>query len=267
MNNNYHLAIFDIDGTLRVEEKGTVPASTKSAILKLKEHNIPIVICTARSLDGIPANVLELDFEYFICYNGAVIFDKNENVIKDSGISSEDALRLKKYYTDHNETFTYKFLSGKKIKYGNDPWEDFTKRYFKKPIKSPNTMRNVEVDYSIERLLFGTVKLLPNTVDEVRELFPSLTFTQVFDDYYDFTSNQANKGVAIHWLCKQLSLSSENAVAFGDGLNDILMFQSVGMSVAMGNASDEVKQHANYVTTHIEEDGISNAIQHIFFNQ
>ena len=51
-------------------------------------------------------------------------------------------------------------------------------------------------------------------------------------------------------------------MAFGDGGNDVSMLRYAGIGVAMGNANDDVKAHADYVTTSIDEDGVANALKH-----
>ena len=51
-------------------------------------------------------------------------------------------------------------------------------------------------------------------------------------------------------------------LAFGDGGNDVSMLRHAAIGVAMGNAVDEVKEHANYITTSVDEDGIANALKH-----
>ena len=55
----------------------------------------------------------------------------------------------------------------------------------------------------------------------------------------------------------------ENVVAFGDGGNDIPMLEVAGVGVAMGNATDEVKNHADHVTTSVDDNGIANALSHL----
>ena len=57
-------------------------------------------------------------------------------------------------------------------------------------------------------------------------------------------------------------ISKENSCSVGDGENDISMFEACGKNVAMGNAVDEVKEHANYITTSVDEDGVANALKH-----
>ena len=51
-------------------------------------------------------------------------------------------------------------------------------------------------------------------------------------------------------------------MAFGDGGNDLTMLRAAGVGVAMGNALDEVKAHADYITSSVDEDGITNALKH-----
>ena len=61
---------------------------------------------------------------------------------------------------------------------------------------------------------------------------------------------------------ERLGIDASEAIAFGDGENDLSMFSAVGTSVAMGNAQDTVKAAATYVTTAVDDDGICNAAKH-----
>lgn len=61
-------------------------------------------------------------------------------------------------------------------------------------------------------------------------------------------------------MLQHYHIHQDETMAFGDGQNDIDMFQFVELAIAMGNASDEVKQYANDVTDDIDEDGIMNAL-------
>ena len=61
---------------------------------------------------------------------------------------------------------------------------------------------------------------------------------------------------------KQYGISNEEIMAFGDGENDIDMLKFAGVGVAMGNANDRVKRHADYVTDCVDQDGIKKALQY-----
>lgn len=72
----------------------------------------------------------------------------------------------------------------------------------------------------------------------------------------DITPANGNKGVGVRKILDYYHLDKENAIAFGDGTNDIEMLEAVGTGVAMGNATDDVKTVADAICGHVAEDGI-----------
>ena len=75
--------------------------------------------------------------------------------------------------------------------------------------------------------------------------------------FFDIVNNNVSKGNAIKYLLKVLNINKENSICFGDSINDIEMFKSVGISVAMGNSIEEIKNIADYITDTNDNDGIS----------
>jgi Cof subfamily protein (haloacid dehalogenase superfamily) len=81
-------------------------------------------------------------------------------------------------------------------------------------------------------------------------------------EFTDITANGADKGKGILAIAQHEGLDAANTIAFGDGGNDTSMIRQAGIGIAMGNAIDELKQQADYVTTTVDEDGILNALRH-----
>ena len=79
--------------------------------------------------------------------------------------------------------------------------------------------------------------------------------------YLDITHPLANKGAALSEIAKLLGVPLAEIAAIGDGGNDVAMFERSGLSIAMGNASPEVQQAADFVTESNSEDGFANAIE------
>ena len=79
--------------------------------------------------------------------------------------------------------------------------------------------------------------------------------------YLDVTHPQANKGAVVATLSKLLKIPPEQIATMGDMPNDVLMFRKSGFSIAMGNASDEVKAQANVVTESNENEGFAKAVR------
>ena len=71
-----------------------------------------------------------------------------------------------------------------------------------------------------------------------------------------------SKASGIAWLCEHLGVAIEDTYALGDSINDLEMLEFVGHSIAMGNASPRAKEAAEYVTSHIHEDGVYKALEH-----
>jgi Cof subfamily protein (haloacid dehalogenase superfamily) len=88
----------------------------------------------------------------------------------------------------------------------------------------------------------------------------SASFSQDF--YVDVTPTDANKGTVVEDLCKILKIPASSVVTIGDMPNDILMFQKSGFSIAMGNASPEVKKSANYTTDGNDNEGFAHAVEY-----
>ena len=80
--------------------------------------------------------------------------------------------------------------------------------------------------------------------------------------FTDITAADADKGKGLHAMADYLGFNIDETMAFGDGGNDISIVREAGIGVAMGNAGDNLKQIADYITTHVDEDGVKNALLH-----
>ncbi len=76
------------------------------------------------------------------------------------------------------------------------------------------------------------------------------------------THPDANKGAVLDYLAKTLVIPANEIATIGDMPNDVLMFRKSGLSIAMGNASPEVKKQADFVTDSNEDDGFAKAVEH-----
>jgi len=87
--------------------------------------------------------------------------------------------------------------------------------------------------------------------------------TRSADYYLDVTHRDANKGHAVEQLAAMMHVPLENVATIGDMPTDMLMFAKSGISIAMGNGSDEVKAAAKFTTSSNAEDGFAKAMEEI----
>lgn len=79
--------------------------------------------------------------------------------------------------------------------------------------------------------------------------------------YLDITNKDANKGAVVEYLTSYMHVPAEEIATIGDQPNDVLMFRRSGFSIAMGNASDEVKEQADEVTDSYNDEGFAKAME------
>ena len=102
-------------------------------------------------------------------------------------------------------------------------------------------------------------KILNWCHDALNDIFD---FMNHGDGIVEAVPKGTSKATGIAWLCEHLGVAIEDTYAIGDSINDLEMLAFVGHSIAMGNASQAAKDAAEYVTTHIHEDGIKHALEH-----
>ena len=100
---------------------------------------------------------------------------------------------------------------------------------------------------------------------KLEKLWPDMALSSSFINNIEINSLDATKGAALAFLCDYLGVDVSQSMSFGDGTNDISMLKAAGIGVAMGNAMDEVKVHADYVTDTCDNDGMAKAIERFCF--
>lgn len=224
-----------------------------NVLKKLQDKGIKFSIVTGRSVnffEQFPNLLLVLD--YIVGSNGACIYDvKNKEFIYQRNIKYEVLNKLLYNFIDNNFSFILNCLD-KRYKYG-----DFSN------IKALDYKENES--YNCEQLVLFCKKKYSDDVVKFVEYFDNVIVNNVssYGDEYTFDVNDkcVSKGNSIKWLCEELNINSDESICFGDGVNDISMFDVVGKSIAMGNSSDSVKTQANEVALSCYENGVYKYIE------
>ena len=96
----------------------------------------------------------------------------------------------------------------------------------------------------------------------MHEATSNIITTRWCEVFCDIVPAEGGKDYGVKATLERLGIGPDEAIAFGDGENDLSMFSAVGTSVAMGNAYGATKDAASYVTTSVDDDGIWNACKH-----
>lgn len=251
---------FDIDGTLLSFKTHTMPESTRNALNLLKEKNVKLFIATGRppeSLSGIK-HILDFDFDGYITLNGQYCIIDNK-VIHEVSLPAESLISVLPYIEKNNISTVFVELDYSYINHIND-------RVKKLKELLGNTDEFPPVD-DVNRIYKNKIyQLCPYiTEDEEEEFFKHMPHCRPVrwnPLFVDIIPEYGGKPVGIQKILDYCNFTKEECMAFGDGGNDIGMLQFAEIGIAMGNATDNVKESADYITTNVDDHGIMNALKY-----
>jgi Cof subfamily protein (haloacid dehalogenase superfamily) len=252
----YKIVFLDIDGTI-LNTKQEIPVSTKQAVNELKEKGIDVVIATGRSPYHAKSIADELHIDSFVTFNGSFIVYKGRPVFR-KPIPLTDLQKLYDLSLKNNHSLTYLSETSYFTSVENDPFmvECLSSLHYVIPSAKP-------LFWKEESLYQVHLNCLDGDEQSYVEQIPDLDFVRWHRTSLDVIPKNSSKASGIEELLQQLNISKDEAVAFGDGLNDKEMIDFVGMGIAMGNAHEELKPLAKLVTSHVDEDGILNGLKKI----
>lgn len=256
---NIKALFFDIDGTLVSFKTHKIQSSTIEALQKVKEKGIKIYISTGRPL-GFITNLSEIEhlIDGYITTNGAFSFTKN-SVISKHPMNKEEVLLFIDYAKKYD--FCSIVIGTKHIAVINA--KEILERIFVKGLHITTFDLSIPVSKVLEDDVLQITPFIPQSLqDEIMPSLPHCIATRWHPEFIDVSHIEATKGKALKEVAMFENISLDNIMAFGDGENDISILVNSGIGVAMGNASDNVKAHANYVTSSVDDNGIAKALQH-----
>lgn len=262
----YKLIALDMDGTLLKEDK-SISERTKLAIQKAREKGITVVLATGRPIEGVSRYLEELDMykdsDYVLSYNGALVQKtKSKEVVSKVSLKGEDVHHLYKLSKENGVNIhAFSEIQG---------------------LITPKTSKYTEVEATINGIniketdfdaidkneviakvmMIDEPELLSPTAENLpKEIYEKYTVVKSTPYFLEFLNKDANKGTGLELLAKHLGIKKEEVIAMGDAGNDLHMIEYAGLGVAMGNAFEEVKKAANYITSTNEEDGVAEVIE------
>lgn len=248
-NKGIKIAFFDIDGTLIDFSKKGISEKTREALNRLKERNILLAIATGRApltlpkLDGV-------EFDVYLTFNGSYCYNQKETIFSKS-IPPEDVKKIIENAAEINRPVS---IATQKRIVANGKDADLIKYYefAKLQIEVADDFEEVAKD-TVYQIMLGCLK---EEYSKLLEDVKGARITAWWDRAVDIIPAEGGKGIGVDKILEYYHLDRSQAIAFGDGCNDIEMLQTVGVGVAMGNATEEVKRAADEVCGHVAEDGI-----------
>ena len=251
-------AFFDIDGTLLSFTTHKVSEGTVRAFDRLHAAGVHTFISSGRPMVLIPP--MPVTFEAYITMNGGHVFlnDDKRTTLVSNPIPDGDRdawVDFARQHTLCTMTFTADGMMASQInEVGNALRNQL--EFQMPPVVDIEQFRN-ETSYQI-------IAIMPSELDSrVGAIMPHCRLPRWHPAFTDVVAAGNSKAVDMEAICRHFGIRQEETIAFGDGGNDIEMLQWAGVGIAMGNADDSVKQHADLVTTDVDSEGIEHAVNQL----
>ena len=247
---NVRIIFFDIDGTLIDMERKVISENTLNALSALKKKGIKICIATGRSPMQVPV-FPGSEFDAFLTYNGSLCYD-NSGVIFSNPLKREDVRRIIGNALDMNRPLS---LATRNRLVSNGADRDLIDYYAFAKISvqiAPDFNEVAENDEIFQIMVGSRKEEYDSLLNGVRDAKIAAWWTRAVD----IIPSSGGKGVAIDKILRFYNIGRDEAMAFGDGNNDLEMLKSVAKGIAMQNASEDLKNIAFDICGDVKEDGV-----------
>ncbi len=281
----YKLVAIDIDGTL-LTKAGKITEENIKAIRKCHEKGVHVCLCTGRNIKNTKNIAKQISNDMpFVCADGAVFYSTKENKVISEFLLSEDTfIKIIEEAKNHNvfmEFCTKKYYIKysknpelDKFSYGGVPKTIFDKfkQHFIRNVRYVTNYRKFvdENKNNINQFILAGEK---SELDKMKAFFEANKFDDVdirydlWENYIFIVPKNCTKAYGLNIFAKHFDIGIEEMIAIGDQMNDIDMIKEAGLGVAMGNAHEEIKAVADFVTNCNESSGVAVAINRFIFNE
>lgn len=260
-------AVFlDIDGTM-IDFTGRMPESAEYAIREAKNNGHHMVICSGRSLYQIYPRLIEMNFNGVVAAAGACVVCEGKEIYHRYIPISERKWIVEYMEKNHfvfniqTNTKTITNASSLDVMIKNFENRGVTKEMYETVIGNVEICKELWKNEFAEKLVYTDA---PFALEQIRQdvgPYFEVTASSLENDRYGGEIGIAgiNKATGMELYLAHTGIDRKDTIAIGDGPNDFEMLQYANVGIAMGNAGEELKSIADFVTTDINDDGIYNA--------
>lgn len=255
------LVATDIDGTILNWDFGGFTPKVKECIKKLNSNGVKVVLVTGRMHKSAEflADELGLDTP-IVSYQGGLIKDKKGNIIYQKNLDSQKAKEIIGWAKKNNIHINLYMNDVLYVEKDDETVRKYTgERSIDYQVCDFNSLeiKNVNKILAID---FQNARNVTEWVETLSKKFSDLYIVKSTPYFCEISHTLARKSCAVEFLCEKWGIKKEEVMAIGDQNNDIELLKSGGIKVAMGNATNELKSCADFITDNVENDGFVKAV-------
>ncbi|MDQ0199598.1 Cof-type HAD-IIB family hydrolase [Neobacillus ginsengisoli] len=261
----YKMIVLDLDDTLLTDDL-TISPRTKQALMDAQASGVKVVLASGRPTFAMYSIAEELrlkDYGSFILsYNGAKITNcQTGEELFSSTLPPETVHRL--YDLSRRENvWIHTYIGDTIITESANQYTNIEGEITGLEIVKVDSFVDSVTDPVVKVLMVETSAKLEAVEKKLQqELAGELSIMRSKPFFLEFLEKGVTKGSSLHHLIGKLGIKREEVIAMGDSYNDLAMIEFAGLGVAMGNAPDDIKQKADYVTDTNMNDGVAKVVE------
>jgi Cof subfamily protein (haloacid dehalogenase superfamily) len=261
----YKMIVLDLDDTLLRDDQ-TISPRTRQALMDAQELGVKVVLASGRPTYGMRKIAKELRLaeygSFILSFNGAKIINcKTEEELFSSTLSPETVHRL--YDISRREDVGILTYVGDHIVTETaEPYAAIESNLTGMPVMEVDSFVKTVTEPVVKVLMLKEAERLADVEKKLQgELAGELSVMRSKPFFLEFTEVGVTKGASLNRLIQTLGIEREEVIAMGDSYNDLAMIEFAGLGVAMGNAPDDIKAKADYVTDTNMNDGVAKVVE------
>ncbi|MEG0804464.1 MAG: MYG1 family protein, partial [Pygmaiobacter sp.] len=253
--------ICDCDGTIVSEVQHEPSDALLYELECAKRKGAVVIIASGRILPIIPAKLRGIA-DYFVCGNGALAADKTGETLFKDAWSTEQTEGFLRFCRQNNAALSFFFEENYSVYFGLKSFCTFYGVTIGNTdcLTDGSALSRHHTEAPYGAFYIGSDVALAAYLTEN----PDLQAAPFMAGYYDIYKKTTNKAKMIERVLKLSGLNWQDAIAFGDGANDIEMLRCAGTGYAMENAREEAKCAADKIAPPVNEDGVAKVLRELF---
>lgn len=262
---SYKMIVLDLDDTL-LRDDHTISARTKEALMKAQELGVKVVLASGRPTYGMRHIAQELNLgqygSFILSFNGGKIINCSSEEEMFSSTLSPKAVQQLYELSVREEVYIHTYIGDEIITQDENPYTDIEAKLTGLPIKIVPIFVNEVNEPVVKCLMVGPPEQLKAVEKKLQvELEEEFSIMRSKPYFLEFTEKGVTKGTSLNQLIQACGIKREEVIAIGDSYNDMSMIEFAGFGVAMGNAPDDIKEIANFVTDTNMNDGVAKVVE------
>jgi len=262
---SYKMIVLDLDDTL-LRDDHTISTRTKEALMKAQELGVKVVLASGRPTYGMRHIAKELNLgeygSFILSFNGGKIINCSSEEEMFSSTLSPAAVKQLYDLSVREGVYIHTYIGDEIITQDENPYTDIEAKLTGLSIKIVQDFVNAVNEPVVKSLMVGPPEQLKEVEKKLQiELEKEFSIMRSKPYFLEFTEKGVTKGTSLNQLIQACGIKREEVIAIGDSYNDLSMIEFAGLGVAMGNAPDDIKEIANFVTDTNMNDGVAKVVE------